>query len=56
MVEGTNNLIMNNTLHKSSISTSFGGVNPADNGNFFCGEESKKKYQKICNTFPASGI
>ena len=31
MVEGTHNLIMNNTLYKSSISTSFGGSNPADN-------------------------
>jgi hypothetical protein len=31
MVEGTNNLIINNTLYKSSISTSFGGQKPADN-------------------------
>ena len=31
MVEGTYNLIVNNTLYKSSISSSFGGVNPANN-------------------------
>ena len=31
MVEGTYNLIVNNTLYKSSISTSFGGQNPANN-------------------------
>ena len=31
MIEGTNNLIVNNTLYKSSISASFGGVNPANN-------------------------
>jgi hypothetical protein len=31
MVEGTNNLIINNTLYKSSISTSFGAQKPADN-------------------------
>ena len=31
MVEGKGNLIVNNTLYKSSISTSFGGVNPSDN-------------------------
>uniref|UniRef100_UPI00386F86FB hypothetical protein n=1 Tax=Methanobrevibacter sp. TaxID=66852 RepID=UPI00386F86FB len=31
MVEGQNNLIINNTLYKSSISTSFGGQNPYNN-------------------------
>jgi len=31
MVEGANNLIANNTLYRSSISTSFGGQNPANN-------------------------
>ena len=31
MVEGTYNLIVNNTLYKSSISTSFGGQKPANN-------------------------
>ena len=31
MVEGSYNLIVNNTLYKSSISTSFGGVNPYNN-------------------------
>ena len=31
MVEGTGNLIVNNTLYKSSISTSFGGQKPANN-------------------------
>ena len=31
MVEGTYNLIANNTMHKSSISTSFGGTGAANN-------------------------
>ena len=31
MVEGQYNLIVNNTLYKSSISTSFGGANPYNN-------------------------
>lgn len=31
MVEGKNNLIVNNTLHKCSISTSFGGTHPVNN-------------------------
>ena len=31
MVEGTGNLIVNNTLYKASISTSFGGQKPANN-------------------------
>ena len=31
MVEGSHNLIVNNTLYKSSISTSFGGTNPNNN-------------------------
>jgi len=31
MIEGTGNLIVNNTLYKSSISTSFGAQKPADN-------------------------